>query len=99
MLNSRDYNIQKISSFSELVAYQKKPLIHTCWYGPKSSDFLDLQNVIHPAGIVSCYSSTLDSSIPLLSYDGIGERFKFSIDDLADHFVTNGEFEEFAKRN
>lgn len=99
MLNSRDHYTQKITSLSELVAYQKNPLIHTCWYGPKSSDFLDLQDVIHPTGIVSCYSSTLNSSIPLLTYDGIGERYKFSIDDLADHFVTNGRFEEFAKRN
>ena len=91
--------MQKITSYSDLKDYLEARPIQACWYGPRSSDMSDLDNMIQLTGIISCYDSDFAREISSLTYERPGERKKFSIDDLAEHFMTNGQLDDFVERN
>lgn len=91
--------MQKITSYSDLKNYLETNPIRACWYGPRSSDISDLDNIIQLTGIVSCYGSDFAKEIPSITYEGVGEREKFSVDNLAGHFIANGQLKDFVEEN
>jgi len=91
--------MQEITSYSDLKDYLKTQPIQACWYGPRSSDMLDLDNIIQLTGVVSSYGSDFARETPYLVYEKPGKREKFSIDDLAGYFVTNGQLHDFIDKN
>lgn len=91
--------MQKITSYHDLKNYLETNPIYACWYGPRSSDMSDLDNIIQLAGIVSCYSSDFPKEMPSLIYENVGEREKFSVDDLAGYFRATGQLNNFVEKN
>lgn len=91
--------MQKISSYHDLKNYLAANPIRACWYGPRSSDMSDLDNVIQLTGLISCYNSNFTREVPSITNEGIGKREKFSIDDLAGYFRATGQLNSFIEQN
>lgn len=91
--------MQRITSYLDLKKYLEANPIQACWYGPRSSDMSDLDNIIQLTGIISCYGSDFAKDVPSNIYEKPGERKKFSIDNLAGYFMTTGQLNDYVGRN
>lgn len=91
--------MQKISSYHDLKNYLATNPIRACWYGPRSSDMSDLDNIIQLTGLISCYNSNFTREVPSMTNEGVGKREKFSIDDLAGYFRATGQLNSFIEQN
>lgn len=91
--------MQKITSYYDLKSHLETNPIHACWYGPRSSDMSDLDDIIKLTGVISCYNSDFTREVSSITYEGVEKREKFSIDDLAKYFRTTGQLNIFVEKN
>jgi Carbamoyl-phosphate synthase L chain, ATP binding domain len=92
-------NEHKIESYSDLKNYLKLRRISACWYGPRSTDVSELDDLFNISGIISCYSSDFPKNQPLLTNEIEGWRRKCSIDKLAGMLVADRKLSDFVGKN
>ncbi len=92
-------NTNKIESYFDLKKYLGLRQVSVCWYGPRSTDVSDLDNLLNIEGVISCYSSNFPKNQHLLVNDIKGRRQKCSIDDLAGIFIIDGKLSNFVEKN
>lgn len=59
----------------------------------------DLDDVIQLTGIMSCYSSNFTKEVSSITYESVGKREKFSIDDLAGFFRATRQLNSFVEEH
>jgi len=92
-------NMHKIESYADLKKYMRTHPISACWYGPRSTDVSELDNLLNIEGVISCYGSDFPKNQPLLVNDIKGRRQKCSIDDLAGMLIADGKLPDFIEKN
>ncbi len=88
-----------IRSYSDLKEYLKNNPLRLCWFGPRSSDISGLEEFLSLEGSISCYGGVEPlANEGLLSYEKIGWRGRYSVDDLPEYLLKNGVLYDFCKR-